>query len=96
MYSVCSLCIGIAMLLFAMFMSARLGIFQETLYSTYGKHPREAMFYSVSGCMKYKIISYSKYYAHSARFTTTRIFTTCSRLVAKSSHFLCIRLVKNC
>ncbi|XP_065912127.1 UDP-xylose and UDP-N-acetylglucosamine transporter-like [Dysidea avara] len=40
------LMIGIAMLLFAMFMSARLGIFQETLYSTYGKHPREAMFYS--------------------------------------------------
>lgn len=38
---------GIGMLLFALFMSARLGIFQETLYSTYGKHPREAMFYSV-------------------------------------------------
>lgn len=40
------LLIGIGMLVFAMLMSARLGIFQETLYKTYGKHPREAMFYS--------------------------------------------------
>lgn len=40
------------MLLFAMFMSARLGIFQETLYTTYGKHPREAMFYSVRSLNK--------------------------------------------
>lgn len=39
---------GIAMLTFALLMSARMGIFQETLYKKYGKHPKEALFYNVS------------------------------------------------
>uniref|UniRef100_A0A3P9HI71 Solute carrier family 35 member B4 n=1 Tax=Oryzias latipes TaxID=8090 RepID=A0A3P9HI71_ORYLA len=38
--------IGIAMLTFALLMSARMGIFQETLYKQYGKHPKEALFYN--------------------------------------------------
>ncbi|XP_041058433.1 UDP-xylose and UDP-N-acetylglucosamine transporter isoform X3 [Carcharodon carcharias] len=38
--------IGIAMLTFALFMSARMGLFQETLYKRYGKHPKEALFYN--------------------------------------------------
>ncbi|XP_071960973.1 UDP-xylose and UDP-N-acetylglucosamine transporter-like [Antedon mediterranea] len=38
--------IGIGMLTFALFMSARMGIYQEVLYKQYGKHPREALFYS--------------------------------------------------
>ncbi|XP_066987752.1 UDP-xylose and UDP-N-acetylglucosamine transporter-like [Macrobrachium rosenbergii] len=36
---------GIALLTFALFMSARMGIFQECLYSKHGKHSREALFY---------------------------------------------------
>lgn len=38
--------IGIAMLMFALLMSARMGIFQETLYKQFGKHPKEALFYN--------------------------------------------------
>ncbi|CAH1784512.1 unnamed protein product [Owenia fusiformis] len=38
--------IGISMLLFALFMSARMGIFQETMYAKWGKHPKEALFYN--------------------------------------------------
>ncbi|XP_054751867.2 UDP-xylose and UDP-N-acetylglucosamine transporter-like [Lytechinus pictus] len=38
--------IGLCMLTFALFLSARMGIFQETLYKAHGKHPREALFYS--------------------------------------------------
>lgn len=37
---------GIAMLTFALLMSARMGIFQETLYKEYGKHSKEALFYN--------------------------------------------------
>uniref|UniRef100_A0A3Q3F198 Solute carrier family 35 member B4 n=1 Tax=Labrus bergylta TaxID=56723 RepID=A0A3Q3F198_9LABR len=37
---------GIAMLTFALVMSARMGIFQETLYKQYGKHSKEALFYN--------------------------------------------------
>lgn len=29
-------------------MSARMGIFQETLYRQFGKHSKEALFYNVS------------------------------------------------
>ena len=35
------------MLIFALIVSALMGIYQETLYGTYGKHPEEALFYSV-------------------------------------------------
>uniref|UniRef100_A0A3Q2ZRP6 Solute carrier family 35 member B4 n=1 Tax=Kryptolebias marmoratus TaxID=37003 RepID=A0A3Q2ZRP6_KRYMA len=38
--------VGIAMLTFALLMSARMGIFQETLYTKYGKHSKEALFYN--------------------------------------------------
>ncbi|KAL6106490.1 slc35b4 [Pungitius sinensis] len=38
--------IGICMLTFALLMSARMGIFQETLYKQYGKHSKEALFYN--------------------------------------------------
>ncbi|KAK6317821.1 hypothetical protein J4Q44_G00111120 [Coregonus suidteri] len=39
--------LGIAMLTFALLMSARMGIFQETLYKQYGKHSKEALFYNI-------------------------------------------------
>uniref|UniRef100_A0A8C7KI13 Solute carrier family 35 member B4 n=1 Tax=Oncorhynchus kisutch TaxID=8019 RepID=A0A8C7KI13_ONCKI len=38
--------VSIAMLTFALLMSARMGIFQETLYKQYGKHSKEALFYN--------------------------------------------------
>uniref|UniRef100_W5LED8 Solute carrier family 35 member B4 n=1 Tax=Astyanax mexicanus TaxID=7994 RepID=W5LED8_ASTMX len=38
--------VGICMLTFALLMSARMGIFQETLYKQYGKHSKEALFYN--------------------------------------------------
>jgi len=38
---------GIGLLTFSLLMSARLGVYQETLYRQYGKQSREAMFYNV-------------------------------------------------
>jgi len=38
--------IGIGMLIFALLVSALMGIYQETLYAKYGKCPEEALFYS--------------------------------------------------
>ena len=40
---------GICMLTFALFVSARMGIYQEVIYQQYGKHPKEALFYAVRG-----------------------------------------------
>jgi len=41
-----SFAVGILMLTFALFMSARMGIYQEVIYAEHGKHPKEALFYS--------------------------------------------------
>lgn len=38
--------IGISLLTLALFVSARMGIYQEWLYGHYGKHPDEALFYT--------------------------------------------------
>jgi len=38
--------VGLTLLTFALFMSARMGIYQEKLYAEFGKHPNEALFYS--------------------------------------------------
>ena len=38
--------VGIGLLTFALFMSARMGLYQEVVYARHGKHPREALFYT--------------------------------------------------
>nr|CAD7400756.1 unnamed protein product [Timema cristinae] len=38
--------VRILLLTVALFVSARMGIYQEVLYAKYGKHPREALFYT--------------------------------------------------
>lgn len=40
--------LGISLLTIALFISARMGIYQEELHSRYGKHAREALYYTVS------------------------------------------------
>jgi solute carrier family 35 (UDP-xylose/UDP-N-acetylglucosamine transporter), member B4 len=40
------LSVGIALLTAALFLSARMGIYQEVLYKKYGKHPDEALFFT--------------------------------------------------
>jgi len=39
-------CIGVVLMTLSLFMSARMGIYQESLSLEYGKNPREALFYS--------------------------------------------------
>lgn len=40
--------LGISLLTIALFISARMGIYQEVLHSRYGKNAREALYYTVS------------------------------------------------
>lgn len=39
-------CLGVGLLVLALFLSARTGIYQEQMYAEHGKHPREALFYA--------------------------------------------------
>jgi hypothetical protein len=48
--------IGIGMLIFALLVSALMGIYQETLYGRYGKYPQEALFYSVRQNQKISLV----------------------------------------
>ena len=50
--------VGIAMLTFALFTSARMGIYQEVIYAKYGKHSEEALFYCVRSCLTLKMVFY--------------------------------------
>lgn len=46
------LTIGISMLVFALVVSALMGIYQERLYAAHGKYPDEALFYSVNSFLQ--------------------------------------------
>jgi solute carrier family 35 (UDP-xylose/UDP-N-acetylglucosamine transporter), member B4 len=39
--------VGISILTFALFLSARMGLYQEEIYAKFGKHPKEALYFSV-------------------------------------------------
>lgn len=56
--------VGIFLLIFALFVSARLGIYQEVLYTKHGKHPREAMFYTHLLPIPGFFLLYSNIYEH--------------------------------
>ncbi|XP_050414144.1 UDP-xylose and UDP-N-acetylglucosamine transporter isoform X2 [Patella vulgata] len=55
--------IGISLLVFALFMSSRMGIFQEQTYAKYGKHPAEAMFYNHALPLPAFILMYKSIYS---------------------------------
>lgn len=60
---------GIAILTFALFMSARMGIFQEVLFTKHGKHPREALFYIHLMSLPGFILTSGSIIDHAQRFT---------------------------
>ncbi|CAH2275481.1 UDP-xylose and UDP-N-acetylglucosamine transporter [Pelobates cultripes] len=61
--------IGIAALTFALIVSARMGIFQETLYKEYGKHPKEALFYNHALPLPGFLLLAPDIYYHAVMFT---------------------------
>nr|XP_029523239.1 UDP-xylose and UDP-N-acetylglucosamine transporter [Oncorhynchus nerka] len=61
--------LGIAMLTFALLMSARMGIFQETLYKQYGKHSKEALFYNHCLPLPVFLLLSSDIYNHGVLFS---------------------------
>ncbi|XP_006820805.1 UDP-xylose and UDP-N-acetylglucosamine transporter-like [Saccoglossus kowalevskii] len=69
------LVIGILMLCFALFMSARMGIFQEVLYKRFGKQPKEALFYSHALPLPVFLLLAPDIYNHIVLFSQTGRFT---------------------
>jgi solute carrier family 35 (UDP-xylose/UDP-N-acetylglucosamine transporter), member B4 len=57
--------LGISLLTVALFVSARMGIYQEVLYKRYGKHPDEALFYTHLLPLPFFLLLYNNIWEHS-------------------------------
>ncbi|KAM4039539.1 nucleotide sugar transporter SLC35B4 [Anomaloglossus baeobatrachus] len=66
--------LGIAALTFALLLSARMGIFQETLYKEYGKHSKEALFYNHALPLPGFLLFAPDIYNHAMMFTQSELF----------------------
>ncbi|XP_015282116.1 PREDICTED: UDP-xylose and UDP-N-acetylglucosamine transporter [Gekko japonicus] len=66
--------LGIAALTFALLMSARMGIFQETLYKQFGKHSKEALFYNHALPIPGFFLLAPDIYRHAVLFTQSELF----------------------
>ncbi|XP_053319127.1 UDP-xylose and UDP-N-acetylglucosamine transporter [Spea bombifrons] len=66
--------LGIAALTFALLVSARMGIFQETLYKEYGKHSKEALFYNHALPLPGFLLLAPDIYNHAVMFTKSELF----------------------
>lgn len=64
---------GLALLTFALFLSARMGIYQETVYTTYGKHPSEALFYNHALPLPVFLLLYKDFYHHILLFNQSEL-----------------------
>ncbi|NXG20909.1 S35B4 protein, partial [Grallaria varia] len=66
--------LGIAALTFALLMSARMGIFQETLYKRFGKHSKEALFYNHALPLPGFLLLAPNIYHHAVLFSRSEPF----------------------
>uniref|UniRef100_A0A8D1GJL9 Solute carrier family 35 member B4 n=2 Tax=Sus scrofa TaxID=9823 RepID=A0A8D1GJL9_PIG len=66
--------LGIGALTFALLMSARMGIFQETLYRQFGKHSKEALFYNHALPLPGFIFLASDIYDHAVLFNKSELY----------------------
>lgn len=67
--------VGITLLTVALFISARMGIYQEVLYKRYGKYPDEALFYTHLLPLPFFFLLYQNIYDHTVIATSTPVFT---------------------
>uniref|UniRef100_U5EU57 Putative udp-n-acetylglucosamine transporter n=1 Tax=Corethrella appendiculata TaxID=1370023 RepID=U5EU57_9DIPT len=56
--------LGIALLTLALFVSARMGLYQEVLYKRYGKHPKEALYYAHLLPLPFFLLLYKNIWDH--------------------------------
>lgn len=63
--------LGISLLTVALFISARMGLYQEVLYKRYGKHPDEALFYTHLLPLPFFLMLYKNVWEHSVIATNS-------------------------
>ncbi|KAG9489843.1 nucleotide sugar transporter SLC35B4 [Eleutherodactylus coqui] len=85
--------LGIAALTFALLLSARMGIFQETLYKEYGKHSKEALFYNHALPLPGFLLLAPDIYNHAVMFSQSELFQL--PLLGVQMPIMCFYLLMN-
>lgn len=67
--------LGITLLTVALFISARMGLYQEVLYKRYGKHPDEALFYTHLLPMPFFLLLYRNISDHIQIANSSNMYT---------------------
>jgi solute carrier family 35 (UDP-xylose/UDP-N-acetylglucosamine transporter), member B4 len=67
--------LGITLLTVALFISARMGLYQEVLYKRYGKYPDEALFYTHLLPLPFFFMLYNNIWEHSVIATGTEPYS---------------------
>lgn len=66
--------LGISLLTVALFISARMGLYQEVLYKRYGKYPDEALFYTHLLPLPFFLMLYNNIWEHTAIATASESY----------------------
>lgn len=67
--------LGITLLTVALFLSARMGIYQEVLYKRYGKYPDEALFYTHLLPLPFFLMLYRNIWDHTLIANNSELYT---------------------
>lgn len=67
--------LGISLLTIALFISARMGLYQEVLYKRYGKYPDEALFYTHLLPLPFFLMLYNNIWEHTVIATNSAVYT---------------------
>lgn len=67
--------LGITLLTVALFISARMGLYQEVLYKRYGKYPDEALFYTHLLPLPFFLMLYNNIWEHAIIATNSAAYT---------------------
>lgn len=67
--------LGISLLTVALFISARMGLYQEVLYKRYGKYPDEALFYTHLLPLPFFLMLYNNIWEHTVIATNSAVYT---------------------
>lgn len=86
-------CMGVALLTFSLLLSARMGIYQESLASRYGKHPRESLLYTHALPLPGFLLLVPSIYSHAVSFSQTEPLSYVPFAIPKAWVYLLFNVV---
>ncbi|XP_052780532.1 LOW QUALITY PROTEIN: UDP-xylose and UDP-N-acetylglucosamine transporter-like [Mya arenaria] len=101
-FSIFNYTLGVSMMVFSLFMTARMGLFQESVYSKHGKHPNESLFFNHALPLPGFLLVAPNIYSAAIGFNQSETWSVLGVMVPKMwiyllgnnlSQYVCIRSV---